>query len=99
MFEVSKRITFLREKKGYTVNKLANIAGVSQSHLRDIELGHKNPTIEMLTYICDALGISINDFFSESKDDFLSDPLIEQIYKLNSNQRKALETFLNEINK
>lgn len=37
------RIKELREKAGYTVNKLANLAGISQSYLRDIELGNKNP--------------------------------------------------------
>lgn len=53
--EVGKRIIELREKKNFTTNYLANKAGISQSYLRAIELGKKNPTVEMLTYICDAL--------------------------------------------
>ena len=40
--DVGKRITFFREKKGITVNKLANLSGISQSFLRDIELGKKH---------------------------------------------------------
>ena len=36
---VASRIIYLREQKGLTTNKLANMAGISQSHLREIELG------------------------------------------------------------
>lgn len=52
---VGEKITYFRNMKHYFVNKLANLAGISQSHFRDIELLNKNPTIEILTYICDAL--------------------------------------------
>ena len=54
---VGERIKELREKRGLTVNKLANLAGISQSYLRDVELGNKNPTVETLSYFCDALGM------------------------------------------
>ena len=50
--EVGKRIVELRERKNISTNKLANLAGISQSYLRDIEMGKKNPTVEMLSYIC-----------------------------------------------
>ena len=40
---VASRIIYLREQKGLTTNKLANMAGISQSHLREIELGLRNP--------------------------------------------------------
>lgn len=63
---VGERIKELREKRGLTVNKLANLAGISQSYLRDVELGNKNPTVETLSYFCDALGISLKEFFSEN---------------------------------
>ena len=35
---VASRIIYLREQKGLTTNKLANMAGSSQSHLREIVL-------------------------------------------------------------
>ena len=54
---VGKRITFFRTAKNYSVNKLETLSGISQSYLRDIELGNKNPTIEILSYICEALNI------------------------------------------
>ena len=67
--DIGNRITTLRKRKGLTTNKLATVAGVSQSYLRDVELGNKNPTVEMLSYICDGLGVSLQTFFSEQLEE------------------------------
>lgn len=96
--EIGKRITFFRTAKHYTVNKLATMAGISQSYLRDVELGNKNPTVEVLSYLCDALGISLLDFFNDETQTILSnDPLLTQIYELTPEQRQALLNFLNTL--
>lgn len=94
--EVGKRITELRNKKGITVNKLANISGVSQSFLRDIELGKKQPTVEYLEYICFGLGVSLKDFFDTDKPD---DSLLSLICSLTESQRKTLLAFITEMKK
>ena len=92
--EIGERIKELRQKKGITVNKLANLSGVSQSYLRDIELGNKQPTVEYLSYICDALGISLSRLFSDEKEinelDILLDNLTEK-------QKSLLAEFLKSI--
>ncbi len=91
---VGERIRTLREQKNITVNKLANLSGVSQSYLRDLELGNKQPTVEYLEYICYGLGITLKDFFeSEDKEE----PLNAAISKLNSTQKKLLADFLNSL--
>lgn len=96
--DTGKRISFFREAKGYSVNKLATLSGVSQSYLRDVELGKKNPTVEIISCLCDTLGISLKEFFdTEIEGAFLEDPLIKQIYHLNPVQRKALAAFLKTI--
>lgn len=98
--DIGKRITFFRTGKNYTVNKLATLSGISQSYLRDVELGKKNPTVEVLSYLCDALGITLLDFFNDkAMDSMLSDPLLGQIYQLTPEQREALLHFLNTISK
>lgn len=94
--ELSKRITALREAKGYSVNALANRAGISQSFLRDIELGKKNPTVETMDALCWALDISLKDFF-DVDNDLLSDELKTTIYKLNPEQRRTLLEFLKTV--
>ena len=96
--DTGKRITLFRESKGYSVNKLATLSGISQSYLRDVELGKKNPTVEVISYLCDALGISLKEFFDEELEGtFFEDPLVKQIYQLTPAQRKALATFLDSM--
>lgn len=96
--EVGERIRQLRELKGYTVNKLANQSGVSQSYLRDIELCNKNPTVAFLELLCEQLEISMKDFFAEaSENPFESEPLIQRIYRMSPEQREKLLDFLNTM--
>ena len=96
--QVGKRIRELREQKNYTLNKLANHAGVSQSYLRDVELENKNPTIAFLSLICQSLDISLKDFFNEESDnDFINDPIMQMIYKLSPEQKDALHAFLQSM--
>ena len=63
--DIGKRITYFRTQKDYSTNKLAYMAGISQSYLRDVELGNKNPTVAFLTLVCDALDITLSTFFKE----------------------------------
>ena len=96
--DIGKRIAYFREQKGYSVNKLANLSGVSQSYLRDIELENKNPTVAFLTIVCNALGISLQDFFNEENtSSFNNNPLLQRIYKLNPEQQEALLKFLDTL--
>lgn len=96
--DIGKRITYFRTKKNYSVNKLANHAGISQSYLRDIELGNKNPTVELLSWICGALEISLKDFFDEAySGNIPEDPLWAKIYSLTPSQKKALLAFLDAM--
>ncbi|MDE7234880.1 MAG: helix-turn-helix domain-containing protein, partial [Ruminiclostridium sp.] len=53
----------LREARGITTNKLANLAGISQSHLREIELGQRNPTVETLSYFATRSASAFRNFF------------------------------------
>jgi transcriptional regulator with XRE-family HTH domain len=97
---IGERITYFRTAKGFTVNKLANMAGVSQSYLRDIELGNNNnPSIDVLDCLCGALGISLKDFFDVDNDtQFMHEPLQKEIFKLTPTQRENLYVFLKSVN-
>ena len=96
-YPVGDRLRFFREQMQISTNKLANLAGISQSYVRDIEMGNKNPTIEVLFQLCKALDISLRDFFDDDNKVLLNDPLSTRIYRLNSVQREALLAFLNTI--
>lgn len=94
--ELNEKIIMFRESAGISTNKLANKAGISQSYLRDIELGKKNPTVEVLSYICEALGISLAEFFSEEKNE-LNPILMSSLKTLTDEQQKQLAYFINSL--
>lgn len=52
--DVGKRIAQLREARGWTTNRLANMCGLSQSFLRAVELGEKGISVENLQVVCAA---------------------------------------------
>lgn len=92
--DVSKRIIDLRKKCGLTQNSLAEKAGVSQTHLRRVELGQADITIGYLQLLCDALNISLQEFF---KEDLEQDETLLAISKLSPKQRTLLLTFLESL--
>ncbi len=91
---VSERIKILREKKGYSQNSLAELAGISQSHLRRVELGQSRITVDHLQMICDALGVSLKEFFdyTDGYDEFT-----EAVSTLSPKQRHNLMVFLKSL--
>ena len=95
--EIGKRISHYRKQKNLTVNRLANLCGISQSYLRNIELGLKNPSIEIISTICDTLEISLSTFFSSSQPDFTNDPLSIELQHLNQHQRDTLCEFIRSL--
>lgn len=61
---VRERIAELCEEKHITINKLANISGITQSALNNIMSGRNNSTtISTIQKICDGLEITVTDFF------------------------------------
>ena len=92
--DVGKRIIILRERCGFTQNGLAERAGVSQTHLRRVELGQADITIGHLQLLCDAMGISLQDFFEDEKE---SDEVATVFSKLSPKQKTLLLTFLESL--
>ena len=58
------------------------------------ELGDTNPTVEKLTYILEALGISLKQFFDDSKDD---GELVLLINKLNDEEKENIYNLIKLI--
>ena len=71
--QTGERIRTLREDAGFSQNKLAEMAGISQTHLRRVELGQAGISVDHLEMICDALKITLKEFFdvdgAESKEE------------------------------
>ena len=91
---ISKRLISLRERCGFTQNGLAERAGVSQTHLRRVELGQADITIGHLQLLCDAMGISLKEFFEDETE---ADEVAAALSKLSPKQKTLLLTFLESL--
>jgi transcriptional regulator with XRE-family HTH domain len=66
--KIATRIIELCTQKGITVNKLADLSGLTQSTVDSIVNGKShNPQVVTIYRICEGLGISLSDFFSDSE--------------------------------
>ena len=92
--DIGKRLIALRESCGFTQNGLAERAGVSQTHLRRVELGQADITVGHLQLLCDAMSISMQEFFQQASD---SDEISAAFSKLSPKQRTLLLTFLESL--
>mgnify|MGYP002520394577 CR=1 FL=1 len=92
--DISKRLISLRQKCGYTQNRLAEWAGVSQSHLRRVELGQADITVSHLQLLCDAMNITLKEFFDDSTGE---DELAVALSKLSPKQKKLLLAFIESL--
>ena len=92
--DISKRLCELRKQCGYTQNGLAERAGVSQTHLRRVERGEADITVGHLQLLCDAMNVSLKEFFSVEEAD---DELSAALSKLSPKQQKLLLAFLESL--
>lgn len=91
---VGERIKCLREHCGYTQNGLAERAGVSQTHLRRVELGQADITVSHLQLLCDAMSVSLKEFFEDVSS---TDETYTVFSKLSPKQKKLLISFIESL--
>ncbi len=60
-----KKLKQMREKKGWSQEKLALTAELDRTYIPSIEKGDRNVSIMVLEKLAKALKVSIKDFFDE----------------------------------
>lgn len=81
--DISKRIRDVRKAKDISVYKLSQLSGVSETHIRDLERGDKNPSLDTLSKLVAPLGISLSELLNETGD----------ISYLNEKEKMLVECF------
>ncbi len=90
--DVGGRIRFFREKRHMTKNALANYAGVSPTYIYQLEEGLKSPTVVYLEHICWGLGVTLEEFFSDSAGENT-----KSLSSLTPEQKRLLNNFLESL--
>lgn len=101
--EIGKRIQKIRTKKGLTRYRLTQITGISGHHIKGIEEGTRQPTIDTLQKLLVPLGLTLSELFCEDKKAvYLSDneqALLENYRKLDEEKASALLRISEVLNK
>lgn len=94
---LGNRIREARFKKQHTQQKLAEIAGISQMYLGEIERGTKIPSLKSFIKIIEALDISADYILRDelsSGEHYIYNEITEKLKCLSPKQRKAASEIL-----
>lgn len=72
---LAKRVRALRKSRGYALDRLAELSGVSRSMISLIERGETSPTATVLNKLSDALDVTMASLFSDEPRKVLKSPL------------------------
>lgn len=94
--DVSKRLQELMDKYGFSQYRLCKESGLNQSSISRYLSGQNSPTAEQLDRICNAIGITLSEFFSgvepEIKDRF--DSIHKLVDKVPEDRREEVRRFI-----
>ncbi len=91
--DLGKRIMDIRKAKNITRYRLTQLTGISGHHIKGIEEGTRQPTIETLKKMIVPLGITLAELFNEGEASYLSEKerqLIENFRTLSDEKGNAL---------
>ena len=80
--DLGAKIQKLREEKGFTKYRLAEMTGISHTHICNIENGSKVPTIETVSRLIEPLGVSLAEFFADDDSLFSLSSKEQDIIKI-----------------
>ncbi|MDR2183800.1 MAG: helix-turn-helix transcriptional regulator [Clostridiales bacterium] len=64
-FDLGNRLRKFRQSRGMSQEQTAHIADITPAYLGQVERGTKNITVYTLAKVCDALDISLSEFFGD----------------------------------
>lgn len=100
MIDVLEKIDKLRKERKWSVYKLADEAGITQSTLANMFTRKTQPSIKTLEQICYAFKISLAEFFAEKEDEKNSIEkinLINSYNKLSDRDKEIINTLIKKM--
>ena len=99
--DIIEKIKELRDERGWSTNQLALEAELTQSTVSTLlTKASALPSLDTLTHLCDAFGMTLAQFFLEEEQSELVSVqeklLIDHYRKLSDDQKKAVLTLLSD---
>lgn len=98
-FNAGERVRELRIQRGLSQEQLALRAEITTTYLGLVERNLRNPTIKIIEQLCNALNVSLADFFAPSRKttDTLDSISAQILAQLNHRSEKEKEIILQLI--
>lgn len=100
LVSIGERIAEIRNKRGFTQEKLAEKVNYSANHIAKLESARTNPSFELLIGIAKALDVQIKDLFDFNNlhtVEYMKKDLIRTIENTDSNTIQLLYKFKNSL--
>jgi transcriptional regulator with XRE-family HTH domain len=101
--KVGEKLKKLRDNRDMSMYRLTQLTGVSGHHIKGIEEGTRQPTIETLNKLVNALGSSLVEIFNDDEEcSYLTEDerrLIENYRMMSDEKSAALLNMSDVLNK
>lgn len=100
--DVIKKLNELRLERNLSVYRLSELSGINQSTLANTFSRGTVPSVQNLEKICDAMGLTLSQFFSENDENMVltqyETELLHSYRKLPYDIRKNIKKLVESIN-
>lgn len=102
--DVIKKLNTMRLERNLSVYRLAELTGLNQSTLANTFSRGIVPSLQNLELLCEAMGVSLSQFFAREKDenyklDFTESRLIDNFRMLPPETKELFSKLLENYNK
>ncbi len=97
--DILKKINKLRLDKNWSIYRLSVESGISQSTLTNMFNRETLPSITTLECLCNAFGITMSEFFSDSSKNGknLEGELLELFHKIPEDSKRSIITIMRDL--
>lgn len=95
---LGKRVAALRKERKLTQERLAEMAGISNNYLSNIENCYSIPSLETLMNICIALEVTPDSVLvgtSEADSEYMNIELMKKISSCTPKEKRMIDGFIN----
>ena len=99
--DVKERLQKLMDERGWTIYKVAKVAGLPWRTVRNLFKRNTEPSIATLECICKGMGMTLPQFFDVDNQMGLTDEqrqLIQQWSKLNDRNKRLVNELVDALN-
>ena len=98
--DISEKLKKLRTEKGYSFYYLNKKTGVSGQHIKGMEEGTRQPTIETLQRLLNVYGLSLSEFFNEDDRSYFptqDERILLENYRIMDDEKAAALLKMSEL--